>query len=114
LRQAGQKGKTITLKIRFADFKTFTRAETIKEPTNSVDTIYRKIKLLADHFLAREKKVRLVGVKVSGFMASDIQGVLFQSEADNRKERLYEAVDKIREDFGYDSIYRSSTRISRK
>ncbi len=114
LRQSGQKGKTITLKIRFADFKTFTRAETIKEPTGSVDTIYRKIKLLADHFLTGKKKVRLVGVKVSGFVASDSQGVLFQSEADNRKERLYKAVDKIREEFGYDSIYRSSAKINRK
>lgn len=114
LRQAGHKSRTVTVKIRFGDFKTFTRAVTIKEPTNSADTVYRKIKLLADGFLTGRKKVRLVGVKVSGLIPSDIQGVLFKSEGENRSEKLYQAIDEIREKFGYDSIYRSSTRSIRK
>lgn len=114
LRQAGYQGKTVTLKIRFADFQTFTRAGTIKEPTNSVDTIYRKIKLLADSFLTRGKKVRLVGVKVSGLLPSDIQATLFKSEGENRTEKIDQAIAEIRERFGYDSIYRSSTKSSRK
>jgi DNA polymerase IV len=114
LRQAGHQGKTITLKIRFADFKTFTRAVAVKEPTNSVDMIYRKIKLLADGFLTKGKKVRLVGVKVSGLLPSGAQAVLFKSEGENRAEKVYQAIDEIRERFGYDSIYRSSTRINRK
>lgn len=114
LRQAGCKGKTITLKIRFADFETFTRAVTIKESTNSVDMLYRKIKLLADGFSIKRKRVRLVGVKVSGLLPLDIQGILFKSESENRSEKLYQAIDEIREKFGYDSIYRSSTGITRK
>ncbi len=114
LRQAGHKGRTVTLKIRFADFKTFTRAVTIKEPTNSADTVYRKIKLLTESFLTGKKKVRLVGVKVSGLVPSGSQGVLFKSEGENRSEKLYQAIDEIRERFGYDSIYRSSTKIARK
>ena len=91
-----------------------TRAVTIKEPTNSADIIYRKIKLLTDGFLTGKKKVRLVGVKVSGFVPSGSQGVLFKSESENRFEKLYQAIDEIRERFGYDSIYRSSARIARK
>jgi len=114
LRQSDCKGKTVTLKIRLTDFQTFTRTVTIKEPTNSVDTIYRKIKLLADSFLTKGKKVRLVGVKVSGLLPSDIQATLFKSESENRSEKLYQAIDEIRERFGYDSIYRSSARITRK
>jgi nucleotidyltransferase/DNA polymerase involved in DNA repair len=114
LRQAGHKGKTVTLKIRLADFQTFTRAVTIKEPINSVDVIYRKIKFLADSFSTKGKKVRLVGVKVSGLFPSDSQATLFKSEGETRSENLYQAIDEIRERFGYDSIYRSSTRINRK
>lgn len=114
LRQAGQKGKTVTLKIRFANFQTFTRAVTVKEPTNTVEIIYRKIKPLADSFLTKRKKVRLVGVKVSGLLPSDIQATLFKSAGEDRSEKLYQAIDKIREKFGYDSIYRSSTKIGRK
>jgi len=114
LRQAGCQSKTVTLKIRFADFQTFIRAVTIKEPTNSVDIIYRKIKFLADRFSTKGKRVRLVGVKVSGLFPSDIQATLFKSEGENRSEKLYQAIDEIRERFGYDSIYRSSTRINRK
>ena len=114
LRPAGFQGRTVTLKIRFADFQTFTRAVTIKEPTNSVDIIYRQIKLLADSFLTKRKKVRLVGVKVSGLTPANIQATLFEAEGERRTEKLYQAIDEIREKFGYDSIRRSSTRITRE
>lgn len=114
LRPAGSKGRTVTLKIRFADFQTFTRAVTMKEPIDSVDIIYRKITLLADSFLAKGKKVRLVGVKVSGFFPVDTRATLFKPEGENRSEKVYRAIDEIRERFGYDAICRSSTRITRK
>jgi nucleotidyltransferase/DNA polymerase involved in DNA repair len=114
LRQTGCKGKTVTLKIRFEGFQTFTRSITLSEPTNDVDIIYRKVKPFADSFLTKKKKVRLVGAKVSNLVPSNFQGVLFQSEDEKRKERIYTAIDKIREEFGYDSIYRSSTKIGRK
>ncbi|MCJ7680465.1 MAG: DNA polymerase IV, partial [Candidatus Aminicenantes bacterium] len=40
LRKAGEKGRTVTLKIRFSDFKTYTRRTTLDTPTNFSEIIY--------------------------------------------------------------------------
>lgn len=65
LKQAGYAGKTITVKIRFSDFETHTRAKTIDKPANSAD----EIRAAAFDCLKRfelKKKVRLVGIRVGG------------------------------------------------
>jgi len=65
MKQAGYKGKTVTVKLRFSDFETHTRAKTLKNLTSSVD----KIRATAFDCLRRfelKKQVRLVGVKVGG------------------------------------------------
>ena len=65
MKQAGYKGKTVTVKLRFSDFETHTRAKTLKNLTSSVD----KIRAAAFDCLRRfelKKQVRLVGVKVGG------------------------------------------------
>ena len=63
LRKTDCRGRTITVKIRFDDFKTHTRAKTLEETTDSVD----KIRRAAFECLGRielNKRVRLVGVRV--------------------------------------------------
>jgi len=65
MKQAGYKGKTVTVKLRFSDFETHTRAKTLKNLTSSVD----KIRAASFDCLRRfelKKQVRLVGVKVGG------------------------------------------------
>lgn len=65
LKQAGYRGKTITVKVRFSDFETHTRAKTIDKPANSAD----EIRAAAFDCLRRfelKKKVRLVGIRVGG------------------------------------------------
>ena len=104
LRKEGLKGKTITLKIRLADFSTFTRAKTIKEPTNFTDVIYQECRKLFENFKLRGKKVRLVGVKVSNFAFSLKQLSLFATP-EARKEKLYQAIDKIKDRFGEEAIH---------
>lgn len=64
IRQREYKGKTVTLKVRFSDFKTYTRARTVDNPTDSADEIRRA----AFHCLKRielTKKVRLIGVRIT-------------------------------------------------
>lgn len=63
MKQAGYKGRTVTVKVRFSDFKTHTRAKTLVVSTNLVD----KIRMAAFDCLKRfelKKKVRLLGVRV--------------------------------------------------
>lgn len=65
LKHAGYLGRTITVKVRFSNFETHTRAKTLTKPTNSVT----EIRTSAFDCLKRfelKKKVRLVGVRVGG------------------------------------------------
>jgi len=63
MKQFGYKGKTITIKIRFSDFKTHTRAKTLDDFTDSID-IVRKAAFEALGRIELKKKVRLIGIKV--------------------------------------------------
>jgi len=70
LRQRGYKGRTVTVKIRFADFKTYTRAKTLMKLTDSLNDI----RWAAFQCLKRielKNKVRLIGVRVSGLEKED-------------------------------------------
>jgi DNA polymerase-4 len=63
MRQEGYKGRTVTVKVRFSDFKTYTRAKTFAAPTDSPDEIRRG----AFDCLGRvelKKKVRLIGMRM--------------------------------------------------
>lgn len=103
LRAHNWKAQTITLKLRYSDFKTITHAKSI-EPTND-DTVVTEIarELL---YLSYTKKlpIRLIGVKLSNF--DDEQQLDFQlSTADKKKQDLLKSVDKIRGKFGKDIIH---------
>ena len=63
LRRKGYVGKTIGLKLRFADFRTVTRAKTLAAPTDDPNAIRRA----AGECLKRvelSKRIRLLGVRV--------------------------------------------------
>jgi DNA polymerase-4 len=108
LRKAGLKGKTVTLKIRFSDFKTYTRARTLKVPTNFVDNIYENSLSGLEEFDLKTKKVRLLGVKASNFTEASWKSELFDEETDEarKKERLHKALDRIIDRFGEGAISR--------
>src|SRR5437870_9831447 len=65
LQDEGYRGRTVTLKIRYRDFRTHTRALTLPEPINDGDTIRKTAVALLDRF-ALDRPVRLVGVRISG------------------------------------------------
>jgi len=58
-------GKTITLKIKYHDFRQITRSATIEEFTDSADVIYESIMNLIQFTEAGVKKVRLLGISLS-------------------------------------------------
>lgn len=65
LKASGDKARTVTIKVRFNDFRTLTRSHTTEEATDSMNDIWgMALKLLEG--VDRVRPVRLVGVKVSG------------------------------------------------
>jgi DNA polymerase-4 len=63
LKREGYRGRTVTVKIRFGDFETHTRAKTIEQPTDRSDTV-RKAAFDCLSRIELKKKVRLIGVRV--------------------------------------------------
>jgi DNA polymerase-4 len=64
MKEESYRGRTVTVKVRFADFKTYTRAKTLDEFTNSEPQIRRAAFDCLGRFELK-KKVRLIGVKIS-------------------------------------------------
>ncbi len=113
LRKMGVRAKTITLKIKDADFKTVTRRTTIAIPTQSSKTIYNCAAQLIDEF-KMTKKVRLIGVGTSGFSPTiaSVQMGLFdhKEESGDNWEKVDEAMDSISQKFGKDVIGRATLK----
>jgi len=80
LRRAGLRGRTIKLKLRLADFTTFTRQTTIARPTDSVEVILAEASGLLARELHAGHRFRLLGVGVSNFREAEAerQPSLFQ------------------------------------
>jgi DNA polymerase-4 len=106
LRNKDIKGKTVSIKIRFHDFKTITRSITLSESTFHTMPIWQTVKqLFLDVLQAGAISIRLVGVSVSGFSGDEIrQGDLFEQDA--RQDKLDVLSDKINQRFGKSGIHR--------
>ncbi len=103
LRSSGFTAKTITLKLRYRDFRTITRSLTIQETIYSDRDIYRAAVTLFDKNCG-SPPWRLVGVQASGFEQGS-QVSIFSSQAENEKEtRLIEIRDKLRKKFSSEMI----------
>jgi len=64
MKESGYQGKTVTIKIRFSNFETHTRAKTLDDFTDSID-LMRKAAFEVFGRIELKKKVRLIGVRVS-------------------------------------------------
>jgi len=108
LRRAGFKGRTLHLKIRFDDFKTYTRAVSLDRPTNFADEIYRGVLERARTFPLGRRPVRLVGVQAANLVSRPEQPDLFPipHPEEEKKERLHSALDVIESRFGEGVIKR--------
>ncbi len=67
LRNYGFTGTTVTLKIRYTDFRCITRSITLGAPVTDADAIMAQIRNLLKHTDAGAKKVRLLGITLSNF-----------------------------------------------
>ena len=113
LRKANFRARTITLKLKHADFKQFTRSKTINTPTRSSETIYQHAASLLDNY-ALTQKIRLIGVGTSGFKSEDQPVQLNLFDRADKSDKSWEIVDRTMETitnkFGRDAIKRGSLK----
>jgi len=102
LRAEGYAGRTVTLKLRYADFSTITRSHT-DDPTQDGLKVYQEASALLARVALRQP-VRLIGLSVSELgPAGEGQLSLLGPDA-SRRARLAEALDRLVERFGEESI----------
>jgi DNA polymerase-4 len=101
---------TVQVKIRQADFSTFTRQRALRPPGNGTDQLYETAKgLLADWLIDNPgARIRLLGVGGSD-LAADAQPDLFAPEVAAGGTQLDQTVDEIRDRFGNMSVGRART-----
>jgi len=94
----------------FADFSLVTRSQTLPEPTNITDELWRTAdELLCQRLPAGHLPVRLLGMGVGGLDDTGlIQGVLFDQGDRQRQSRVDAVTDEIKERFGARVIRRGS------
>src|SRR3954451_9721038 len=83
VRAAGMMGRTVTIKVRFADFTTITRSRTLRDPTDVSRDIYATARSLFDALGLQRARIRLVGVRMEGLVEGDgapIQATLDEPE----------------------------------
>lgn len=82
LRRKGRRARVVTVKIRFGDFETITRARTLDTPTDRTDDLWHAARACFDDWAAGAfSPVRLIGVSTSRFEES-AQGMLFAAGED--------------------------------
>ncbi|MBI3864074.1 MAG: DNA polymerase IV [Planctomycetia bacterium] len=110
LRRHDLRGRTVQLKVRFADFHTITRPKTLQEPTNITGEIWRTAAELLESCLApRPQRIRLLGVGLAGFDGPRrVQQSLFVDEERQKQSQLDRAADLIRDRFGSSALHRGS------
>ncbi|MFO8052844.1 MAG: DNA polymerase IV [Candidatus Omnitrophota bacterium] len=109
LKKSGIRAKNICLKVRLEDFSTHSRSMRLIKATNFYDTIFQTVKKLYYDSEFLGKKIRLLGVKSEKFIDSQVRDTIFNEFCQAKKERTDLAVEKIRDKFGSDTIWRGGS-----
>lgn len=112
LRRQQMSGRTITVKIRFASFRTITRSRTLTVAANLDETIYQVAQEIVNSVVLNEG-VRLLGVTVSGLTTGSGQISLFD-EGEEKAVAVAKAIDKVKERFGEKAVTRGRVMQARQ
>ena len=100
-----------TVKIRYADFNTFTKQRRITY-TASDNVLARTVLELFDQLYERRQLIRLIGVKFSDLVHGNYQIDLFEDTMEQIS--LLNQMDRIRKRFGQDAVMRASGLSSKR
>jgi DNA polymerase-4 len=104
LRESGLSTRTLTLTIRYAGFETHTRTKTLAEPTRLDSDIQSVFQELFRVHRDVKRKVRLLGVSLSGLTHGSEQLDLLDAERRAKLEKLTSAADRLRDRFGFGKV----------
>ncbi|MDP4014830.1 MAG: DNA polymerase IV [Candidatus Nanopelagicales bacterium] len=105
MRGRGYVGRTVHLKVRFADFSTITRSRTLPDATDTGRDVYTVARKLFSGLGLQRARLRLVGVRVSGLTeVADTPRQLTLGDTGPDWRDVERAVDRIEDRFGRGSV----------
>ena len=107
LRAAGLCGRTIGIKVRYSNFQTLTRAQTLGSEIDTAPEIYEVAKALFGRLDRANQRIRLLGVTVSGLLPGPPKrqmDLLSEAPMEERWNTVSKAVDDIRLRFGREAV----------
>jgi len=101
-------GSTVAIKLRFRGFETVTRQRAVAHPVCTVEGIWPVARSLFRKADRPGVPIRLIGVTLSGFgSAGEPQLGMFDEPGTRTDRRVADAVDRLRERFGRESVQRA-------
>lgn len=104
LRGAGISARTFSIKVRFANFQTVTRSRTLGAPTDVGAHVYRTAGELLDAMRLVRPRIRLLGVAATGLVRGGGPEQLRLGERPDRWRAADEAIDRLRDRFGRETV----------
>ena len=111
LRQKDKLARCVTMKLRYADFTTITRQQTLSQASDTDQIIFDiGSKLLRKELSGEKQAVRLIGIGVSNLVEASRQLEMLDASA-QRLEKLNSAIDRIRKKYGFTAIQTGRTLL---
>jgi DNA polymerase-4 len=105
LRAANYFSRTITIKVRFADFTSVTRSKSLPSSTDLATDIYATSKSLFEAMHLQRARIRLVGVRATGLVPTSESSVQLEfSNRDSGWREAEEAMDQVSLKFGNSAV----------
>jgi DNA polymerase-4 len=104
LREGGYFARTLQLKLRYQDFTTITRANSLAQPTQMDNQIFAQARRLFFDNWKPGAPVRLLGVQASNFESGSAQLDLLEPSQQQRWQKALAAADHLRDKFGESAI----------
>ncbi|HMN11230.1 MAG TPA: DNA polymerase IV [Bellilinea sp.] len=112
LRKQRQMGSVVRIKIRWPDFSTYTRQMKVEVTSNDDDIFTAALKLL-ESVWDGTKKIRLIGVGVSGLQGETHQLNLFD-RSDEKDRQMLTVLDELKAKFGEEIIHKGNVKSRRR
>ncbi|MER2135360.1 MAG: DNA polymerase IV [Arthrobacter sp.] len=105
MRAAGLQARSVSLKLRYADFSTLTRSRTLTEPVDSAQLLYEVVRGLLAGLGRRPMSVRLIGLRAENLEPADGAGQQLTLDGrDDNWRSAEDALDRINRRFGESGI----------
>lgn len=109
LRKEKMLANVVNVQLKDKDFRVYSHQRKMDSPTSSTKIIYSEVKKLVNELYKKGTLIRLVGVRVDNLIdEKDKQISLFEDEQNEKQEKIDNALDKLKDKYGYNFIKRGS------